>query len=442
MTRRNFLKATASAAAAAPLILPSHMRAADTHANGRIGVGYIGAGRLSRRLLFEFLHEDAQVLAVCDVDTTRRKAARKTVDDFYRKNPDKGSPACKDYGDFRELLAREDIDAVCIATPDHWHAVITLAALRSGKDIYCEKPLTHDIAEAVAVMKAVGNAKRVLQTGSMQRSMKEFRVACELVRNGAIGTLLRVECNFGDPPIACDLPEEPAEPGLDWDLWLGPAAQRPYNSVLSPRGVHKHFPKWRNYREFGGGQVADWGAHQLDVAQWAMGMDHSGPVEALPPVSPEDKRGARLVYANGITVTHKDGFGAHFFGDEGEVQVNRGRFTFSRGGKMIAKHASREDKMSCAAAVQLAEREYLKDAKVRLYKSDSHVGDFIESIRNRSKPICDEQVGGRSAICCHLMNLAYLYGQKIQWDPAKLGFAAGTGDPAWLTGHHRSPWTL
>lgn len=442
MTRRNFIKGATTAAAGAPFVLPSHMDAADTKANSRIGVGFIGTGKLSHNLLPGFLHEDAQMLAVCDVDTNRRTDARNKVDEFYRTNPAKGTPGCKDYGDFRELLAREDIDAVCIAVPDHWHAVMTLAAVSSGKDVYCEKPLTHDIAEAVAVMKAVSDTKRILQTGSMQRSMKEFRIACELVRNEAIGKLERVECNFGDPPIACDLPEEPAEAGLDWDMWLGPAAMRPYNSVLSPRGVHNHFPKWRNYREYGGGQVADWGAHQLDVAQWAMGMDASGPVEARPPAKPGDKRGAALVYANGIAVTHKDGFGASFFGDEGEVHVNRGRFSFSRGGKMIARHASREDKMSCGAALQLAQREYLKDAKIRLYKSSSHVGDFFQCVRKRSTPISDVQVGGRTAICCHLMNLAYLHGRKIQWDPAKFALAGGAGDPTWLIGHHRDPWTL
>jgi len=225
-------------------------------------------------------------------------------------------------------------------------------------------------------------------------------------------------------------------------MWLGPAAKRPYNSVLSPRGVHKHFPKWRRYIEFGGGQVTDLGAHQLDIAQWGLGMDHSGPVAVLPPASADAKRGAQLVYANGITITHKDGFGVHFFGDEGEVQVNRGRFTFSRGGKMIARHTGRDDELSCSAAAELAEREYLKDAKVRLYKSESHVGDLIAGIRKRSAPICNEQVGGRSAICCHLMNLAYRHRQKIQWDPAKLTFANGTGDPAWLTGPHRKPWTV
>ncbi len=441
-TRRNFLKGAASAIAGAPFILSSNIWAAQTKANSRPGMGFIGTGKQSQALIRNFLYQDVQVLAVCDVDTTRRKDACKKVDDFYKANPTKGSPGCKEYADFRELLARKDIEVVCIATPDHWHAIITLAALRSGKDIYCEKPLTHNIHEAVEVIKAVDANKRVLQTGSMQRSMKEFRVACELVRNGAIGKLERVECSFGDPGIPCDLPEEPMEPGLDWNMWVGPAPMRPYSSVLSPRGVHRHYPNWRGFREFGGGMVTDWGAHHIDIAQWGLGMDNSGPVEVRPPETPGAKRGAMLVYANGVTVIHKDGFGADFFGAEGEVQVNRGTFTFARGGKMIAKFTGRADKTSCGAEVQKAEREYLKDAKVKLYASQSHTDDFLSRVKDRAKPICSEQVGGRSAICCHLMNQAYYHGKKIQWDPAAFAFTNGTGDPKWLTRDCRSPWTV
>src|SRR5208282_2381313 len=182
----------------------------------------------------------------------RRNDAKQKVDK-YNKNTD-----CAAYDDFRELIARKDIDAVCIATPDHWHATVTLAALKSGKDVYCEKPLTHNIHEAVKVIKAVPAHHRVLQTGSMQRSMNEFRVACELVRNGVIGKIERVECSFGDPARPCDLPEESPEPGLDWNLWCGPAPLRGYSSVLSPHGSsYKDFPAWRDYREYGSGAIGD-----------------------------------------------------------------------------------------------------------------------------------------------------------------------------------------
>ena len=443
VTRRSFLKRAAASVAVAPFILPSRIWSAETKPSARLTMGFIGMGTQNRGLLGGFLGSETQVLAVCDVDTNRRNDARKRVDEYYAK---KTGPAgeCAAYNDFREIINRKDIDAVCIATPDHWHAIPTLAALRAGKDVYCEKPLTHNIHEAVDVIRTVDACKRVLQTGSMQRSSKEFRVACELVQNGAIGKLQRVECSFGDPGIPCNLPEEAAEPGLDWDMWVGPAAMRPYNSVLSPRGLHKHFPNWRAYREFGGGMVTDWGAHHLDIAQWGLGMDDSGPVEVLPPEKPDAKRGAKLVYANGVTVEHKDGFGVHFYGTEGEIQVNRGRFTFKRGDKMIASfnHKPQEKGTSCAAQVQLAEREFLKDAKIKLHESKNHLGNFLDCVKTRQKPITSEQVGGRSAICCHLMNQVYYHSQKIKWDPQKFVFVGGTGDPQWLTRDYRKPWKV
>ncbi len=407
-------------------------------------MGFVGMGMQNSYLLGGFLGQPTtQVLAVCDVDTTRRNAAKKRVDEHYAKQPG-GNNQCAAYNDFREIINRKDIDAVSIATPDHWHAFITLAALKAGKDVYCEKPLTHNIHEAVEVMRAVDANGRVLQTGSMQRSSSEFRVACELVQNGAIGKLERVECAFGDPGVPCDLPEEPMEPGLDWNFWVGPAPMRPYNSVLSPRGIHHHFPNWRNYREFGGGMVTDWGAHHLDIAQWGLAMDDSGPVEILPPEKAGAKRGAKLVYANGITVEHKDArFGVRFFGGEGEIQVDRGRFTFQRGDKKIAWFSGEAgEKTSCAAEVQKAQRAFLKDAKVKLYVSKDHIWNFLDCVKSRKKPITCEKVGGHSVICCHLMNLAYYHHQKLKWDPAKCEFVDGTGDPKWLTRDYRSPWSV
>jgi len=444
VSRRSFLKS--ASVAGAPFILPSRIWAAETKPNSRLTMGFIGMGKQSRGLLGGFLGQETQVLAVCDVDTTRRENAKKRVDDYYDRKNGQSAGGCAAYNDFRELIARKDIDAVCIATPDHWHAIITLAALRAGKDVYCEKPLTHNIHEAVEVMRAVNANQRVLQTGSMQRSSKEFRIACALVRNGAIGKVQRVECQFGDPGRPCDLPGEAAEPGLDWTLWVGPAPMRPYNSILSPRGMHDNFPDWRNYLEFGGGMVTDWGAHHLDIAQWGLGMDESGPVQVLPPAAGK-KRGAKLVYANGVTVEHTDGFGVEFFGTEGVVQVNRGRFTFKRGDKIIAsftgkKGDAKESETTLAVEVQKAERAFLQNPKVTLYVSNNHLSDFMQCVRERRKPITSDQVGAHSVICCHLMNLAYYHGQMLRWDPAKFEFVGGTGDAKWLTRDYRDPWKV
>lgn len=441
-SRRSFLKKV-SAITAAPFILPSNVWCAERKPNDRLAMGFIGMGIQNRGLLNGFLSvETCRVVAVCDVDTTRRVAAQQQVNEFHTANPQSGSPDCEAYRDFRELIARDDIDAVCIATPDHWHAIPTIAALRAGKDVYCEKPLTHNIHEAISVMKEVDANKRVLQTGSMQRSMKEFRVACELVRNGAIGKIDRVECSFGPPGVPCDLPEEEMEPGLDWDMWVGPAPMRPYNSVLSPRGVHGHFPDWRSYKEFGGGMVCDWGAHHLDIAQWGLGMDDSGPDEVHPPDDPESHYGAFLRYGKHIKVIHAQGFGAHFFGADGEVKVNRGRFEFYRDGKKVAGFVNREDGGSLESALRHVEEEYLSDAKIKLYRSANHLWDFLDCVKARTKPITNEVVGGRTAICCHLTNQAYYNREAIKWKPKRMRLSRGSGRPEWLTRDYRSPWKV
>ena len=426
-------------AGAAPFILPSKIWAADTKPNDVVTMGFVGLGKQSRGLLGNFLGQGCKVLAICDVDTTRRENAVETV-----KKHDKSS-AVKGYSDFREVMARKDIDAVCIAVPDHWHAAITIAALKSGKDVYCEKPLTHNIHEAIEVMKEVEANKRVLQTGSMQRSSSEFRVAAELVRNGAIGKLQKVECAFGDPGMPCDLAEEKMEPGLDWEMWIGPGPMRGYSSVLSPRGMHDHFPLWRKYKEYGGGYVCDWGAHHLDIANWGIGADDNGPIQCNPPTDEKAKRGAMLTYEGGITVEHKDGFGVDFFGTEGEVQVNRGKFVFKRGNETIAQWVDKDKDVkrhSLESQVALAEKEYLKDAKIKLYKSSNHPTDFLNCMKSRQKPNTNEQVGGRSAICCHLMNQSYYNHATLKWDPIKLAFQPGGGDPKWLTRDYRAPWSV
>ena len=434
--RRNFLKSTA--VASAPFILPSSIWGAKVKPNDRVVMGFIGMGKQNNGLLNNFIGQGIQAVAVCDVDTNRRKNAEKIVNQKH-KNSD-----CQAFVDFREITEDKNIDAVCIATPDHWHSVITISALKNGKDVYCEKPLTHDIHESVEVIQAVKKYNRILQTGSMQRSSSEFRIACELVRNGVIGKIKNVGIAVGDPGRPCDLPEESPEPGLNWNLWCGPAPLRAYSSVLSPRGIHNHFPAWRNYMEYGGGMVTDWGAHHIDIAQWGLGTDNSGPIEARPP---EDwkkwksKRSAKLVYSSGTTITHQSGFGVHFQGEDGDVKVNRVRFVFSLKGKEIAKFEKRGDG-SLGSALQTAEKTFLKNAKVKLYNSNHHIRDFLSSMESRKKPITNEIVGGRSAICCHLMNQSYYNGEVIKWDPKTNTLSEKTGNPDWLTRDYRGIWKV
>jgi len=436
LSRRNFVRG--SLLAGAPLILPGSVWAADVTPNEKMGMGFVGMGKQSRGLLRYYLSADeVKVLAVCDVDTTRREDAKKNVDEHY------GNSDCKTYNDFRELMARKDIDLVCIATPDHWHAIICIEALKNGKDVYCEKPLTHNVHEAKELIKAVDKYKRILQTGSMQRSAREFRVACELVQNGVIGKISHVECQFGSPGKPYDLKKEDMEPGLDWNMWCGPGPLVDYNPILAPRGIHTHFPHWRHYKEFGGGAVTDWGAHHLDIAQWGLGMDNNGPVEFVPPEKQDATEGAKMVYASGITVEHKnEGFGVHFFGSEGEVLVNRGKFALKKGGEFFAKFTKREDGSSCGAQVVKAEKAFLEDAEIKLYNSSSHTKDFLNCVKSRQKPITSEIVGGGSAICCNLMNQSYYNHAKILWDPVKKQLRDGSGDPKWLTREYRGPWNV
>ena len=430
-TRRNFIKTVAAPMIAVPFILPTRVWMSPP--SNRITMGFVGMGKQSQLLLSKFLPL-TQVLAVCDVDTTRRNDAQQVAGKFYKDNPDKGVADCKAYNDYRDLLKRKDIDTVCIATPDHWHSLPILLALQEGKDVYCEKPLTHNIQEAIDVITAVDKHKRVLQTGSMQRSMKEFRVACEVVRNGCIGKIDHVECSIGGPPVPCDLPEETMEPGLDWNMWLGTAPLRGYNSILSPRGVHTHYPNWRSYMEYGTGGVGDWGAHHLDIAQWGLGMDDSGPVEIR-----FIGKDAALVYSNGITVLRKEnGFGVHFFGSDGEVMVNRGKIKVIVKGKTIASFTDYDSKeTTCEAEVEKAEKLLLKNASIKLYASNSHYDDFMSCVVSRKKPVSSEQNGGRTVICCHLMNQLYFHNSTMKWDPSKFCFTGGTGNPAWLTTNYR-----
>ncbi len=420
-TRRDFLKTTSALAASAPFLLPSHVWAAEGGGpNEKLVLGFIGVGKQGRGLLGGFLgRNQVQVVAVCDVDTTRRDHSKKTVEDHYAKKTGTDFKGCDGYPDFRQLLARKDIDAVCIAVPDHWHALPVILACKHGKDIYCEKPLSLTIAEAIAMVKAVRQHDRVFQTGSMQRSSAEFLKACELVRNGCLGPIQQVIVDVGGPSRWCDLPEEAMEPGLDWDYWLGPAPKRPYNSILSPRGVHDFFPNWRNYREYSGGGMTDWGAHHFDIAQWSLGMDHSGPVEIIPPDDPKATKGVRFRYANGVEMIHGDSGGVLFIGEKGKILVNRGKFQ--------------------ATPEEIGDIDRSK-LPIQLYHSTDHLGDFLKCVRSRQRPICDVEIGCRSVTVCHLGNLAYWYHRRLHWDPVNQRFLGDAEANTWLDRPKRSPY--
>ena len=424
LSRRRFLQGLA-AAAAAPLVVPASVFGAQGQAapSNRITVGFIGTGKMAKDYHLPSLlgMGDVQALAVCEVDTTRRQFAKKAIEDRYGQ--DRQFKGCAEYTDFREMLARKDIDAVCIATPDHWHAIPAIEACKAGKDVYCEKPLTLTIREAKLCIDAVRKFKRVFQTGSQQRSnvFGPFREAVEFIRSGRIGKVKTITVGVGGPSKWCDLPEEPLEPGLEWDLWLGQAPKRPYNSILSPRGMHNHFPAWRNYREYSGGGHTDMGAHHYDIAQWALDMDRSGPVEIIPPADPSTGTGVKYVYANGVEMTHGGPGGCTFVGTEGRIYIERGRLE-SQPESLV--------------------KEPLRPGEVHLFRSPGHHRNWIDCIRTRKDPIADVEAGARTVTIVHLGNLAYWYGRRLKWDPKKWEFPGDKEANTWLDRQRRDPWQL
>jgi predicted dehydrogenase len=424
ISRRSFLKQSAAIATPTVIAATSIGRNGRAAASERISIGIIGTGKMCsgfhQNTLLGF--DDVQIAAVCDVDTTRRQLAKKKVETKYGDRTD--YRGCDEYNDFRKVIARQDIDAVLIATPDFWHAIPIIEACKAGKDVYCEKPLTLTLMEAKRCIDAVRKNGRVLQTGSQQRSsvFGPFRQACEFVRSGRIGEIKRVTVGVGGPSKWCDLPEEPLEPGLDWNMWQGPAPERPYNSILSARGgISKPWPQWRSYREYSGGGHTDMGAHHYDIAQWALGMDESGPVEIIPPEDPTKGTGVRFIYANGVEMTHGGPDGCTFTGTDGTLRIDRGH-------------------LSCDPADAI--KEPLADDEVHLYNSPGHHRDWINCIRQRKRPVADVEIGARSVTVCHLGNLAYWHGRTLQWDPRNWDFGDDQEANGWLDYDRRDPWQL
>ena len=425
-TRRQFLKTSTLAASAAPLIVPGAIFGNQDKAapNERLAVGFIGTGKMAHDYHLSTLSGfgDVQCVAVCDVDTTRRLHAKKFIQDRYSK-AGRTLNGIEPYNDFREVLARKDIDAVVIATPDHWHAIPVIEACKAGKDVYCEKPLTLTIREAQLCIEAVRKHNRVLQAGSQQRSnvFGQFRQACEFIRSGRVGKVKTVRVGVGGPSRWCDLGEEALEPGLDWNLWLGQAPTRPYHSVLSPRGKHNHFPNWRAYREYSGGGLTDMGAHHFDIAQWALDMDQSGPVEIIPPEGPKAVTGVKYVYANGVEMFHGGPSGCTFEGSSGKLYIDRGKLT---------------------SEPESIVKEPLGEKEVHLPKSEGHHRDWVDCIRSRKRPVADVEIGARSVTVCHLGNLAYWYRRKLHWDPQNWRFIGDDDANQWLDRARRDPWQL
>lgn len=428
-SRRQFLRK--SAYASAFFIVPRHVLGRGfTAPSDKKTIAIIGCGKQSGHLANSFMRlPNVQLVAASDVFAGKLQRMQQQVNAYYaEKNNQSNYNSCGTHADFREVLSDKSIDAVIIATPDHWHAVMAVKACEAGKDVYCEKPLSLTVAEGRAMVNAARKHKRVFQTGSMQRSSGEFRKAVELVRSGYIGKITSVEVNIGPPVKAFDLPEEAIPNGLNWERWLGPnTVFRPYNKELAPDLEYekKIWPHWRNYIDFGGGMMTDWGAHMFDIAQWGLDMDNSGPV-SLQISGPGQDGGLLYTYANGITMTHRlltQGTSPYtkFTGEGGEVHVQRGRLTTTPEGL--------KDKV-------------LTDADKRVYTSDNHYADFITAMDSRKPPICDVETGHRSATIGTIGNIAYLLGRSLTWDPVKERFANDGEANKMLTRELKKEWRI
>ena len=425
MDRRNFIGKSALAAGAVTII-PDRVMARESGKNiapsDKINLGYIGVGKQSYTLLGSLNKcPETMVLAACDVDKIKLDAFKVAAEKANAGKLDGGSQTVDTYENYRELLERKDIDAVVIATPDHWHAMIAIDAAKAGKDIYCEKPMALTVAEGRAMVDATRKYERVFQTGNMQRSWRNFRHACEMVSNGYIGEIKVINVSVGDPVMACEIPAVEVPENLNWDLWVGPSMFRNYNPELAPPPDDRGWANWRAYRNYGGGQITDWGAHMFDIAQWAMGMDQSGPVEFIAPEHGA-KRGMKMVYENGVVMNHTDwgSFNAvQFQGSEGNIEVSRGFYRSDIEG--------------------LTDFE-LKETDTPLYKSDDHYQDWIDAIKTRTRPVSDVETGHRTASLCNIVNIGYTLERTLNWKPAHERFIDDDDANRMLTRPFRGSW--
>jgi len=425
ISRRKFVKTSAKVAAFT--IVPRFVLGGRNYIapSDQISIGVVGCGKQSKGLCHNFLQmNEVRIIANSDVDQKKKEAFASYVNGHYSEFLDKSSyKGIDSYTDYTDLINREDIDAVIVVTPDHWHAINSINAMKTGKDVYCEKPLAHTVVEGRKMVETLKKHGRVLQTGSMQRSWKDFRRACELVRNGFIGDIKEVKITVGNPSIPCDLPAELTPEELDWNRWQGPAEVRPYNSVLAPPITFEGWPNWRKYAEYGGGGIADWGAHMFDIAQWGLGMDETGPVKLIPPKEKGAVRGLKFIYANGVEMVHEDfgrGFGVEFIGSEGVLRVSRSFLETDPENILDAK---------------------IPDNGIKLYHSINHYQDWIDCIKSRKQPICDVETGHRTSSVCNIGNIAYWLGKDLNWDPEKEKFDDAEANKL-LTRKYRKPFTL
>jgi predicted dehydrogenase len=432
-----------------PSIVPASVLGSASPGN-RINIGAIGTGRISRGhdLPGIWRYDTARIMAVCDLDAHRVEEARVLVNKHYSITQGKAYDGVTTYSDYRELLANKDIDAVVISTPDHWHALIAIDAVRAGKDVYLQKPASLTVAEGRALSDAVHRSGRIFQIGSQQRSSPQFRYAAELVRNGRIGQLRTVKIGLPGDPAGEEEPVMPVPKGLNYDMWLGSTPVVPYTE----KRVHPHSgydrPGWLRCEQFGAGMITGWGAHHIDSAHWGMDTEYTGPVEIwgtaeFPKAGLWDVHGpfrTEALYADGVhmIVTGEYPNGIRFEGTEGWIFVSRGNETVTSSDPV----AKLRDSQALAASDPRIIKSVIGPDEIHLYESKEHHGNWLDCIKSRQQPIAPVEVAHRACSACLLHHMAMKLKRKLHWDPLKERFLNDDEANAMLSRPQRSPYAL
>ena len=454
-SRRDFLAAASkgivatSVASGFPSIVPASVLGAAAPSN-RINIGAIGNGRIARAhdLPGIWKYDTARIMAACDLDSHRVEDARMLVNEYYSKKTGKKYDGVTAYGDYRDLLANKDVDAVVISTPDHWHAIIGIHAVQAGKDVYLQKPASLTIAEGRALSDAVHRSGRIFQIGSQQRSSPQFRYAAELVRNGRIGRLQTVQVGLPGDPAGEVEPTMAVPKNLNYDMWLGSTPVVPYTEKrVHPQSGYDR-PGWLRCEQFGAGMITGWGAHHIDSAHWGMDTEYTGPVEIwgsaeFPTRGLWDVHGpfrTEALYANGVRMIVSGEFpnGIRFEGTNGWIFVSRGDETVTASDPVA--------KLNDSKALDASDPKIIKSVigpdEIHLYESQDHHGNWLECIRSRRQTIAPVEVAHRACSACLLHHMAMKVKRKLYWDPSRERFKNDDDANSLLARPMRPPYTL
>ena len=429
MERRDFLKNSSAAVAGTiilPTIVPSTVFGKNAPSN-KINVAQIGFGRIAmgHDLAETLRFDEARVIAVADLDSNRAAKGKQFIENFYsKKTGSKDAVSVKTYGDYREMLLNKDVDAVMISTPDHWHSQPAIEAALAGKDVYLQKPTSLTIAEGRMLVDVVKRKGTILQVGTQQRAMPQFRIAAELVRNGRIGKLHTVKIGLPGDPSGPEAPEMPIPKNLNYDMWLGSTPEVYYTEMrVHPQNSLTDRPGWLRCEQFGAGMITGWGQHHFDSAAWGMDTEYTGPV-SINAMAQFPKSGlwnvhgefiAVAEYKNGLTMITSGGYpnGIRYEGSEGWIFVTRGDYTASASDPVSKSKSSKALDASNPKILS----SVIKENEIHLYKIDNQHGNWLECIKSRKQPISPVEIGHRACSICLITHISMKLGRKLQWNP-------------------------